>query len=155
MGKVVWLILWGALLLIMCAGCSSTGAAVTQSASGKNLNLDGYLMLGKIETANPETGTPQGEMIMGRVTYKSRRVAIPADQKVPTAGYFKATKTKSLFGTEEMIIEYDFTAGSDADAKTALEALEKRKKAAETAFANTEDTKQTKTPTAAGNDPAK
>lgn len=144
------------LTILICAGCGSTGAAMTQSASGKNLNLDGFLMMGKIETANPETGTPQGEMLSGRVSYKSRRVAIPADQKVPTAGYFKATKTKSLFGTEEMIIEYDFTAGSDKDAKAALEELEKRKKAAEMAFAGkAEDTKETKTPVAAGNDPAK
>lgn len=117
------------------AGCASTGKAITNSASGKNLNLEGYVMLGKIETSNPETGTPQGEMIMGRVTYKSRRVGIPADQKVPTAGYFKATKTKSFFGTEEIIIEYDFTAGSDKDAETALKELEKRKKATEKSFA--------------------
>lgn len=123
------------LTVLLCAGCNSTGEAVTQSASGKNLNLEGYVMLGKIETANPETGTPQGEMIMGRVTYKSRRVGIPADQKVPTTGNFKATKTKSLFGTEETIIEYDFTAGSDKDAKAALEELEKRKKTAQEAFA--------------------
>lgn len=113
--------------LVIFAGCNSTGKAMTNSASGKNLNLDGYVMLGEIETANAETGTPQGKLIIGRVTYKSRRVGIPADQKVPTAGYFKATKTKSLFGTEETIIEYDFTAGSDKDAKTALEELEKRK----------------------------
>lgn len=142
MKEIITLFIFGALLII-CAGCGTTGKAVTQSASGKNLNLDGYVMLGKIETANPETGTPQGEMIMGRVTYKSRRVSVPADQKVPTAGYFKATKTKSLFGTEEMIIEYDFTAGSDKDAKKALEELEKQKKAAETAFAGTDKKAET------------
>lgn len=148
MGKLFWLVLWGALLIICAPGCNSTGQAVTQSASGKNLNLDGFLMMGKIETANPETGTPQGEMIMGRVAYKSRRVGIPADQKVPTTGNFKATKTKSLFGTEELIIEYDFTAGSDADAKAAIAELEKRKAAAKKAFAGTEDKKETKTPNA-------
>ena len=60
---------------------------------------------------------------------------IPADQKVPTTGYFKATKTKSLFGTEEAIIEYDFTAGSDADAKRAEDALEAKRKEAVTAAA--------------------
>jgi hypothetical protein len=54
-------------------------------------------------------------------------VGIPADQKVPTTGYFKATKTKSLFGTEEQIIEYDFTAGSDAEAAKAFEQLNKLK----------------------------
>lgn len=124
-----------AIVALVLTGCGTTGKAVTQSASGKNLNLDGYVMLGEIETANAETGTPAGKLIIGRVTYKSRRVGIPATQKVPTAGYFKATKTKSLFGTEETIIEYDFTAGSDADAKAALEQLEKQKKAAETAFA--------------------
>lgn len=98
-----------------------------QSASGKNLNMDGYLMLGEVETANAETGTPVGKLIIGRVTYKSRKVGIPADQKVPTTGYFKATATKSFFGTEEKIVEYDFTAGSDAEAAKALEQLEKMK----------------------------
>ena len=108
-------------------GCS-TGKAITQSASDKNLNLDGFLSYGKMETANNETGTPQGVLIFGRVTYKSRKVGIPADQKVPNSGYFKATKTKSLFGTEEEIIEYDWTAGSDADAKKAEQNLQKIKK---------------------------
>ena len=114
------------------AGCASTANKMTQSASGKNLNLDGYVMLGKVETANSETGTPTGEMIMGRVTYKSRRVGIPADQKVPTTGYFKSTETESLFGTKEKIVEYDFTAGSEAEAERALKVLEEKCKAAET-----------------------
>ena len=126
-----------AVAALMPTGCAAMGKAVTQSASGKNLNLDGYLMLGELETANPETGTPNGKLIIGRLTYKSRKVGIPADQKVPTAGYFKSTKTKSLFGTEEHIIEYDFTAGSEADAKAALEELEKRRQAAETDDSNT------------------
>lgn len=105
------LYLAGVLLIgLLLSGCAAMGKAVTQSASGKNLNLDGYVMLGELETANPETGTPNGKLIIGRLTYKSRKVGIPADQKVPTAGYFKSTKTKSLFGTEEHIIEYDFTA---------------------------------------------
>jgi len=133
------IIFWGvtavaAASMALLAGCGTTGKAVTQSASGKNLNLDGYVMLGELETANPETATPQGRLILGRVTYKSRKVGIPADQKVPTTGYFKATKTKSLFGTEETIFEYDFTAGSDADAKKALEALEAKRAAAEKKF---------------------
>lgn len=104
-------------------GCNSTTKAMTQSASGKNLNLDGYVMVGDVEASNAETGTPQGRLIIGRVTYKSRRVGIPADQKVPTTGYFKSTKTKSLFGTEEEIVEWDFTAGSDAEAKAVMEKL--------------------------------
>ncbi len=110
----------GALGLV---GCNSTTKAMTQSASGKNLNLDGYVMVGDVEASNAETGTPQGRLIIGRVTYKSRRVGIPADQKVPTTGYFKSTKTKSLFGTEEEIVEWDFTAGSDAEAKAVMEKL--------------------------------
>ena len=113
------------------AGCGTTVRKMTESASGKNLNMDGYLMLGELETANPETATPQGKLVIGRVTYKSRKVGIPADQKVPTTGYFKSTRTKSLFGTEEEIVEYDFTAGSEADAAKAMKALEaKRKEAA-------------------------
>lgn len=110
----------GALVL---AGCNSTTKAMTQSASGKNLNLDGYVMVGDVEASNAETGTPQGRLIIGRVTYKSRRVGIPSDQKVPTTGYYKSTKTKSLFGTEEEIVEWDFTAGSDAEAKAVMEKL--------------------------------
>lgn len=115
------------LLVILFAGCNSTTKAMTNSASGKNLNMDGYVMLGEIETANAETGTPQGKLIIGRVTYKSRRVSIPAEQKVPTTGYFKSTKTKSLLGTEEEIIEYDFTAGSDSEAEKAIKYLEEQR----------------------------
>ena len=126
---------FAAVLMIICTGCASPKQTALQGAAGKNVNLDGYVMLGEMEAATAETGTPTGKLIIGRVTYKSRRVGIPADQKVPTTGYFKATKTKSLFGTEEQIIEYDFTAGSDADAKAALEALEKRRKEAQTSAA--------------------
>lgn len=133
MDKVFWLALM-AILLVACSGCSSLGKSIANSAGGKNLNLDGYLMVGEVEAANNETATPQGKLIIGRVTYKSRRVGIPADQKTPTTGYFKATVTESLFGTKETIIEYDFTAGSDAEAKTALKELEKRKAEAEKLF---------------------
>ena len=104
-------------------GCNSTAKAMTQSASGKNLNLDGYVMVGDVEASSAETGTPQGRLFIGRVTYKSRRVGIPADQKVPTTGYFKSTKTKSLFGTEEEIVEWDFTAGTEQEAKAVMEKL--------------------------------
>jgi len=132
---IFWsVVIFAAASMALLAGCGTTGKAVTQSASGKNLNLDGYVMLGELETANPETATPQGRLILGRVTYKSRKVGIPADQKVPTAGYFKATRTKSLFGVEEQIIEYDFTAGSDADAKKAEELLKAKQAVAEKAF---------------------
>jgi hypothetical protein len=126
MGKIIAFIVV-VLLVILFAGCNSTTKAMTNSASGKNLNMDGYVMLGEIETANAETGTPQGKLIIGRVTYKSRRVSIPADQKVPTTGYFKSTKTKSLLGTEEEIIEYDFTAGSDSEAEKAMKYLEEQR----------------------------
>lgn len=127
----VLLALLAALVLPALTGCASTMRGVTDSAGGKNLNLDGYVMLGELETANPETGTPNGKLIIGRVTYKSRKVGIPADQKVPTAGYFKSTKTKSFFGTEEEIIEYDFTAGSDDDAREAMRILEEKRRQAE------------------------
>ena len=129
------LVMVAASLLALC-GCAGTTRALTASASGKNLDLAGYVMLGEIETANPETVTPQGKLIIGRVTYKSRKVGIPADQKVPTAGSFKATKTKSIFGVEEVIIEYDWSAGSDEDAKKAEEAMQKRREEAEKEFEN-------------------
>ena len=124
-------LLFAAALMVIVAGCSSPKEAALQSAAGKNVNLDGYVMVGEMETATAETGTPTGKLIIGRVTYKSRRVGIPADQTVPTTGYFKSTKTKSIFGTEEHIIEYDFTAGSDEQAKAALKALEKKRKEAQ------------------------
>ena len=115
-----------ALTALILTGCNSVSEQITAAAGGKNLALDGYVMYGSIETADSETGTPTGKLIIGRLTYKSRKVAIPADQKVPTTGNFKSTRTKSLFGTEEHIIEYDFTAGSDADAAAARQALESK-----------------------------
>ena len=121
--KKIFIGLIGLAAVIGLVGCNSTTRAMTQSASGKNLNLDGYVMVGDVEASNAETGTPQGRLIIGRVTYKSRRVGIPSDQKVPTTGYYKSTKTKSLFGTEEEIVEWDFTAGSDAEAKAVMEKL--------------------------------
>ena len=123
-----------AVCAIMMVGCQSTTDRLAESASGKNVNIGGYMMLGELEVANPETATPQGRMIVGRVEYRSRKVGIPADQKVPTTGFFKATKSIGFFGVEEQVIEYDFTAGSDADAKAALEALNAKKEAAEKSF---------------------
>jgi len=121
-------------LALMTAACSSATRAVTDSASAKNLDLSGYVMLGELETANNETLSPQGRMILGRVTYKSRKVGIPADQKVPNSGYFRATRSTSLFGTEDVIIEYDWTAGCDADAVAAEQRLHAMKNEAERAF---------------------
>ena len=117
-------------LSVTLAGCGTLGKGMTDSATDKNLNADGYLMIGVVETNNADTATPQGKLVIGCVTYNSRKVGIPADQKVPTTGYFKATKSKSLFGTEESIVEYDFTAGSDAEAARALETLEAQRTAA-------------------------
>ena len=51
---------------LVTAACDSTGRAMTDSASGKNLDLSGYVMLGELETANNETLSPQGRMILGR-----------------------------------------------------------------------------------------
>lgn len=118
---------------VLC-GCQSTTDKLAESASNKNVTAGGYISMGEVEIANPETGTPQGRIITGKLEYRSRKVGIPADQKVPTTGFFKATKTIGLFGTEDMVFEYDFTAGSDKDAKAALEALEKKRKEAEDAF---------------------
>lgn len=121
-------------IFVLTSSCSSAARAVTDSASGKNLDLSGYVMLGELETANNETLSPQGRMILGRVTYKSRKIGIPADQKVPNSGYFRATKSTSLFGAEDIIIEYDWTAGSDADAVAAEQRLQSMKIEAEQSF---------------------
>ena len=121
-------------VMVILAGCADFSKNLTESAAGKNIDLSGYVMLGELESVNQETASPLGRLIMGRVSYKSRKVAIPADQKVPTAGYFRAVSTESLLGTRETIIEYDFTAGSEADAAKALEALEKKRSEAEENF---------------------
>ena len=113
-------------LVLFLAGCAGN-KEIFRSTSGKNVDADGFLSIGKIETANPETGTPSGEFIFGRITYKSRRVGIPADQKVPNTGHFRSTETTSAFGTKEKIVEYDFTAGSDADAERAFKEFERLK----------------------------
>lgn len=132
--KKLTMLLIAVCAIIVLAGCQSTTDRLAESASGKNVTIGGYMMLGELEVANPETATPQGRMIVGKVEYRSRKVGIPADQKVPTTGFFKATKSVGFFGTEEQVIEYDFTAGSDADAKAALETLNAKKEAAEKAF---------------------
>lgn len=131
-----WIIA-GILLLVCFCGCQSTTDRLADSAGNKNVTLGGYVMMGEIEFASPETATPQGKMIVGKAEYRSRKVGIPADQKVPTTGFFKATKSTGLLGTEEIVIEYDFTAGSDADAKEAVTALEKKKAEAEKVLAGT------------------
>ena len=128
-----------AVFVFALTSCSSAGRAVADSASGKNLDLSGYVMLGELETANNETLSPQGRMILGRVTYKSRKVGIPADQKVPNTGSFRAVKSTSLFGTEEIIIEYDWTAGSAADSLDAEQKLHDMRSKAEHAFATAEE----------------
>jgi hypothetical protein len=112
-------------LLFFTAGCRSAAETVCQSTDGKNVSLDGYVMYGSADTADSTTGMPVGKLIIGRVAYKSRKVAIPADHKVPCTGNFKLTRNKSFFGTEEQIVEYDFTAGNDAEAAAALQRLEK------------------------------
>ena len=115
--------------IVLLAGCQSTTDKLADSASNKNVTAGGYLSMGEVEIANPETGTPQGRIITGKLEYRSRKVGIPADQKVPTTGFFKATKTIGLFGTEDIVIEYD------SDAKAALETLNAKKETAEKAFA--------------------
>ena len=60
-------------------------------------------MLGSAEAANAEIGTPEGKLIIESVTCKSRRVGIPADQKVPTTGYFKSTETEVCSGRKRRL----------------------------------------------------
>ena len=110
-------------LIISGSGCSSLTKNAVQSAARKNLTLDGSVIYGVAETFSNETAAPQGKMIIGRLSYKSRIVAIPSDQKIPVTGYYKSTRTKSLFGTEEEIVEYDFTASDTKSAPGILERI--------------------------------
>ena len=124
-------ILTPALLMLALAaafqGCKSNAEIICASTDGKNIGMDGYVMYGSVDTADDLTGTPTGKMIIGRLTYKSRKVSIPADHKVPCTGNFKSIRTKSLFGTEEHIVEYDFTAGDEKEAAAAAARLEEMK----------------------------
>lgn len=121
-------------LAVMLFGCNSVLKSATSSASGKNLNMSGYAMFAEGEFANAETLVPQGKVIIGRVDYKSRKVTIPADTKVPDSGFFKATKTKSLLGVEESIFEYDWTASSVDNGKVAEDKCKELQKKAEQAL---------------------
>ena len=116
---------FGWIFALLLSGCSSNSQFI-RSASGKNLDLSGYFMLGELESVNTQTASPLGRLLIGRVNYKSRKVAIPSDQKVPTAGYFKATGTQTFFGTREVIIEYDFTAESPAAAAAIQQTMQEQ-----------------------------
>ena len=111
----------------MTAGCRTQNGTFS-GTENKNIDMSGYVMYSKVQTADSSTGTPVGKIIMGRVNYKSRKVGIPADQKIPFTGNFKSTRTKTIFGTEEHIVEYDFTAGSETEAAAVSAKLEKVKK---------------------------
>ena len=113
--------------LTMLCGCAGTVRSLTQSAADKNLDMSGYVMLGKLETASPETALPTGQLIIGQLTYKSRRIAVPADCKVPTTGSFRFIHRQSLLGTVENSLEYDFTAGSADEAAIAIRGLESQR----------------------------
>ena len=123
--KNTFLILFMAAAAVMLPGCSTNVERLTQSTGSKNVGIDGYVMYGSVDAADPSTALPTGKMIVGRVVFKSRKVGIPADQQVPNTGNFKSTWTKSLFGTEEHIIEYDFTAGNKKEAAETEKKLEK------------------------------
>ena len=128
--KKIFVVLFVLVLFFIC-GCADTRTLLAANAAGKNLDLSGYLMFGKLETVNPETAAPEGRLILGRLNYKSRLVAVDKNKQIPTAGAFRAIRTVSLFGTEETIIEYDFTAANAEAAGRICMAWEAQKKLAE------------------------
>ena len=113
-----------AALLLLFSGCSSHNS-FERSYGTENLDLSGYVMLGEIQSANPETMTPLGRLLIGRATYRRRTTGIPQEQKVPDSAAFRAVQTESLLGTRELIVEYDFTASNADSAAAAVKALEK------------------------------
>lgn len=124
-----------AAVLIFSAGCNSNYEKFTESAAGKNLDISGYFMQGKVEAVSPETSTPIGKFILGRINYKSRLIAVGKDKQIPTAGAFRAVQSVSVFGTRETVIEYDFTAADPQTAANIVQALEQQKCSAEKQFA--------------------
>lgn len=110
-------------LILALTGCGSTGEKIAKGLTGKSVTLDGGMSYLKGTMSNSETGVPEITSMTGKISHKSRVVGIPADQKTPHTAYFKATKSTGIFGGEEIVVEFDYTAGSDADAKTAMENL--------------------------------
>lgn len=104
-------------VLFCLTGCCSFGSKTAESLSDKNTNIDGYLFYGSGQIVSSGTAAPEAKVILGRISCKSRKVSIPENTKTPDTGSFKSTETKTLFGTEERILEYDFTA---SDPETAL-----------------------------------
>ena len=88
-------------------------------------------MLTEAEMANAQTATPQGRLIIGNMSYKSRKVGIPADQKTPNSGYFRAVARTTLFGTSETTVEYDFTAASTQDLQQISAIIQEQKNTGE------------------------
>ena len=130
-----------AALSVLCffmTGCSSTRTQLADNASGKNIDISGYLMLGKAEMINPDSAAPTGKLLIGRVNYKSRLIAVDKNKQIPTAGSFRAVRNVSLFGTEETIIEYDFTAADAQSAANICQVLEYQKNRAETEINSTD-----------------
>lgn len=121
------MIAWKKIAALFCftvlTGCSGPLERAAAEAAEKNLTLDGWTLLGRIEVVNPDTAVPQGEFITGKFNYRSRRVAIPEHSTVPDTGYFKAVRSQSIFGIKEDIIEYDFTASSSESARNILEIM--------------------------------
>ena len=111
------------LIAFLSAGCSNSAQTLARGAAEKNLDMNGYVMLAEAEAANPENGTPQGRLIIGNLTYKSRKVGIPADQKIPDTGSFRAVSRSTLLGTEETVVEYDFSASSTQAAQATLQIM--------------------------------
>ncbi len=117
--------------LFFVTGCSTPLNNAIKSASEKNIKASGYLAAGEIETINTETASPKIKGATGRLEYSSTVVGIDADKITPNYGKFKAIKTKSFFGSEETIIEYEYTAGNEQEAEKARKFLEAKRKEAE------------------------
>lgn len=113
-----------AAILLLFNGCSSADGPGSSSGA-ENLDLNGYIMLGEIQSANPETMTPLARLLIGRAAYRRRTIGIPQNQKVPDTAAFRAVQSESLLGTRELIVEYDFTASNSASAAAAVGVLEK------------------------------
>ena len=116
-----------AVISLFMLGCSSTKTLLAGNTAGKNIDISGYLMLGKIETVNSDTATPVGKLLVGRVNYKSRLVAVDKNKQIPITGSFRAVRSVSLFGTGETVIEYDFTAADASTATGICQALEQQR----------------------------
>lgn len=113
-------------IILSLTACSSTAGKLTKATAGKSVTMRGGISYLQGTITNPETGTPEITTIAGNVSYKGRIVGIGKEHRTPNTGNFRAVKSKGIFGGEEIVIEWDYTADSPETAKAVEKAMQEK-----------------------------